>query len=774
MKLPLSLIKSFIPLDLPAVQIGEILTLLGVEVDGIENAHPPFAKVVIGEVISVKRHPEAEKLQVAEVSDGEKLFSVVCGAPNCRAGMKSAFAKVGALLTDADGKQRTIEKALIRGVESFGMLCSGSELKISEDFEGILDLPEETRVGDDATSLLWDPVFELSLTPNLGHCMSALGIARELSAALRTPYTLPNRAQGKSSLPLKIEIKDPHLCPRYMAYLIEGVQVGPTPFWIKKQLESSGHKSVNNLVDVTNYIMLKFGQPQHVFDYDRIEGGRIEVGPAKEAFQFLGLDGTLRDVAAGALVISDARRPIALAGVMGGAETAVTKKTSRILLESAVFDPIAVRKTARQTGIRTESSHRFEKGVDPNGVSLALFEAAAMLGGQHIGFADVVKGPFREKQIAYRTSRINQILGTRFSETEVEEILGRLNIATAKGKATIPTYRRDLNEEIDLVEEVARVYGYNNIEKRVPKVTPSQIPNDPLFCFENEMRDMLAKEGLTEFLTCDLISPKLGEISREITPAAMQFLKAKYAKSDDFSVLRTSLLPSLLQVVKQNFAQKNYNIAAFEIGRIHFLQKGEPVEIPMLALLLAGERAPHHWSEKGKEVDFFDLKGIIENFIHAKFTPSSHMSLHPGRQADIFIKDLLVGSLGEVHPHFLSQFDIDRRVIYAELNLLSLLKMRQMHLKIAPLAQYPSSERDWTVSLGEREPIEPIFQAIAKAKPPFLEKVELIDLYTPPDSAKMKNATFRFTYRDPLRTIQFEEVEKEHAKLIQSVKPLAK
>lgn len=766
MKLPLSLIKSFLPLDLPPAKIGEILTLLGIEVDAIEHAQLNFAKVKVAEVITAKPHPNAKNLQIAEVNDGHHTHTVVCGAPNCRAGMKTAFAEIGAVLTDADGMQRRIEKTTIRGVESSGMLCSGAELRLSKDHDGvILDLPHDFKTGDDVAHLLWDPVFELSLTPNLGHCMSALGVARELSAALNLPF--PHAKASKcSGSPYSVSIHDPASVPRYMCCLIEGVKVGPSPFWLKKQLEACGQKSINNLVDATNYIMMKWGQPLHAFDAALIEGNQIHVSKAKASFKFLGLDGVEREAPAHALIISDQKKPIALAGVMGGENSAVTDQTTRVLLEGACFDPISVRLTSKKVGLRTESSQRFEKGVDPVQVETALFEAAKLMGGRIVACFDSHPQPYSSRKIPYRTQRINQILGTKLSETEVQEILARLNIQTQENIASIPSYRQDITEEIDLVEEVARVYGYNNIEKSIPLCSTSLLPNDPVFLFEKEMRDSLTRAHLTEFLTCDLISPALAEIAKEISPFPM--LQTVYSKSEEFSVLRTSLLPGLLQVVKGNFAQKNYNLFAFEIGRIHLLQKKEVEEIPMVGILITGNLEELHWSRKPVEVDFFDLKGILENLLEGNFKPSNHPFFHPGRQADVHIEDLVVGSFGEIHPRLLQKFDIDKKVYYAELNLLHLLKKKKTHLKMAPLPQFPASERDLTLPLPLKAPISELFETIQKHKSHLLEKVELIDLYLPEDK-EVKNATFRFVYRDPLKTISFEEVEAEHAKIARAL-----
>lgn len=769
MKLPLSLIKAFLPLELSPTQIGETLTLLGIEVDAIENEQPPFAGVVVGEVMSAQRHPDAKNLQIAEVSDGNQIFSVVCGAPNCRAGMKTAFAQCGAVL-----KEKRIEKTTIRGVQSHGMLCSAAELNLSSHSEGILELPFEMKTGEDLIQVLWDPIFELSLTPNLGHCMSALGIARELSAALQIPLHRTAPSLPQTPLNIKVHVQDERLCKRYMCRLVENVKVGPSPFWLKHQLESCGQKSINNLVDAANYIMMKTGQPLHVFDFDLLEGDSLEIGPSSKSHSFMGLDGIEREVPAGSLFISDGKKPIALAGIMGGANSAVSETTTRVLVEAACFDPICIRNTSKKIALRSESSQRFEKGVDPVGVEAALNEACQMMEGAVKGFFDWKKGSLHPKKIAFRFSRANQLLGTHLSTTEIEQIFTRLGFKTVKEEVEVPLYRADINEEIDLIEEVARIYGYNHIAKPTPKVTLSQHPNDPMFLFENEMRRKMSGLGLCEFLTCDLISPKLAEIGHAITPLSMGFLKMAYSKSEEYSVLRTSLLPGLLQVVKGNLDQKNLSIAAFEIGRIHFMQKDKVVEIPMGAILLSGKASLPHWSQKSAEVDFFDLKGIVENLLNADFRPSQHITFHPGRQADVQIGELTVGSLGEVHPAFLEKFNIDQRVYYAELHLPYLMQFKKTHLRMNPLPQFPSSQRDWTIPLPPKLLIDQVFHAIHSVRSPLLEKVELIDLYQPEETMQ-KNATLRFTYRDKLKTISFEEVESEHAKMIEFVaKNLAK
>lgn len=790
MKIPLSLLKTYISLDLPIETICNTLTMLGIEVDSILNEHPSFANVIVGEVLSVTPHPNAEKLNIAQVHDGKKSIQVVCGASNCRPGIKTAFAQVGSLLVDSDDKRRTIEKATIRGVESNGMLCSADELHLWKDNIGIMELPLEWENGQDLTKLLWDPVLELSLTPNLGHCLSAFGIARELSSGLQKeikqkPFPLVENTKSSIEKKITVQIDDFHLTPRYMGRLIENVQIGPSPFWLQKELYSCGLKPINNVVDVTNYIMIKTGHPMHAFDFDLIEGGTLRISTAKAQEKWMGLDGIERDIHPGTLVISDAKKIVATAGIMGGKNSAVSENTKNIFLECAFFDPITIRKGAKKLALRTDAAIRFEKGIDPNGIPKALDEAAYLIallshGEIALGKIDLKKETFTPKKISLRPARANQLLGTKLSFTEMENILKRLEckITASSDDAIlleVPTYRFDISEEIDLIEEIARLYGYNNIEKNKALCTPSQIPNDSVYLFEKLLRNKMIALGLQEFLTSDLISPKMADFCIEFMSAkGSQFLKAIHAKTEEYSILRPSLLPGLLQVAKTNLDLKNPTFSAFEIGRIHFLQNNQCIEVPMLALLLTGKAAPSHWSHKIEDVDFYTLKGLIENIVQTQRIPNitykkgNHISFHPGRQADIRINDLRIGSFGEVHPELLAKADIKQRIFYAEIDIEHLLKGHNPNAKFKPIPNLPSSERDWTVSLSAKSTIESLFEQIEHNRPEILEKFELIDLYIPENTAQ-KNATFRFTYRDLFKTISAEEVEEMHTKMISKI-----
>lgn len=787
MRLPLSLIRSFLPLDLPPAQIANALTLLGIEVDLIENERPPFSGVVVGEVRSTRPHPNAEKLQIVEVKEGNTTLQIVCGASNCRQGLKTALAKIGARLTDQDGKQREITKNLIRGVESSGMLCSNAELGLSGQEEGIIELPQEWESGEDLIPLLWDPIFHISLTPNLGHCMSALGIARELSAALQIPFhkhEIPlHKPRSSAAATIRIDVPNPTLCPLYLCCLIENVTIKPSPFWLQRQLLACGINPICNAVDSANYILCTMGQPLHIFDADKIKGRFLQTAPSQLLQKFIGLDEIEREIPTGTLLISDAQRPIAIAGILGGANSAVSAQTRNLLIESALFDPALIRKTTRKLALRTESAQRFEKGIDPQGVRSGLMEACDLILKVCGGFqaTDILEKNSLSKQpkeIHCRPHRINHLLGTTLSHTEIQEILHRLGCLTTKTdkdalRVTPPSFRLDLTEEIDLVEEVARIYGYNRIAKTPSRAISSKIPHDPAYLFEKEVRTRLIALGLQEFLSSDLISPALLQMGKEWLQKDALPLQTLHAKTEEYSLLRLSLLPGLMQAALKNFGHKTHSLHAFEIGRVHFLHNEQVVEEPMAAILLSGKNSPLHWSVKSADCDLFDLIGLVENFLEglricATFSPSQHCSFHPGRQADILSHGLIIGSVGEIHPELLEQADIKQRLLYAEVHLPHLMTLRPHRVRMHPIALFPSSERDWTLPLALNIPMSRVFEAIQAARTPLLARVELIDLYQP-EGCLEKNATFRFTYRDPLRTLSFEEVETQHQILIEKV-----
>lgn len=791
MLVSLSWLKEFVPLELSPHEIAEVLTMAGLEVDKVKDTPLKFSGVVCGEVLGTSPHPNADKLTVAQVTDGKEGFQVVCGASNCKTGVKVAFAKIGAKIDLEDGKKLKIKKGKLRDVESFGMLCSEEELGFAESSDRIMHLPSDTPLGIDLTKLYSDTLFEISLTPNLGHCMSMLGIARELAAKLDLKVTIPSVSLKEDSgtsidSKIKVTIKDPENCPRYTCRLVEGVTIGTSPAWLSSRLEAAGIRSINNIVDISNYVMLELGQPLHAFDYDKIQGKEIIVDSSEKELTMTTLDDEERTVPKGSLLIYDKSSPIAVAGVMGGKGSSTEDSTKNILIESAFFSPQSVRRGSKKLGLRSESSSRFEKGIDYERVTHALDRAAQLM--QQVAGGKIVSGMIDEKPAAYeerkltiRALRTSQILGTSLSLGEIESFLNALSFTTLNQtegsiEVAIPSYRNDVQGEIDLIEEVARIYGYNNIAQSTPRYATSTLPHDPIFLLENEVRKRCIGAGLQEFLTCDLISPKLSQIGLEASMSSSALIEVMHPSSVDQSILRSSLLPGLLASIKLNQDHKQENISAFEVGRIHFKDDTQFIERSNVAILLTGKTRPHHYESKPKQVDFYDLKGIVENLLEslnlASFTlqASTLTSFHPSKQMTLHSDGQLLGVIGEVHPEHLLTLDLKERVFFAQLDLHDLLSAKKRSTQMTPLPQFPESERDWTISLKKDFSLGAFYEALESFLSKLLKNTTLLDIYESDKiGADRKNVTFRFTYRDDKKTIEYDKVEKEHQRLQQTI-----
>lgn len=793
MKFLLSWLKEYIDVQESPAELAKILTSLGLEVDSISALGKGFDGVVVGRVVSVEKHPNADKLCIATVSDGFEDFQVVCGAKNCRAGILTAFAKLGATLTDQDGNILEIKKTKIRDVESFGMLCAEDELLLSKESDGIMEFSSQVKEGTDVAKLYEDTFFEVSLTPNLGHCMSILGIASELSAAISKDICIPeafvSEGSEEISSKIKVSVEDPNKAPRYCCRVIEGVSMVSSPEWMQRRLIASGVRPINAVVDITNYVFLETGQPLHAFDLAKIPSRHIIVRSAKDNESFVTLDGQERILKAQDLLICQGNdvqnsSPIAIGGVMGGLNSEVDETTKDILIESAYFDPPSIRQTSKRLGLQTDASRRFERNADPNISTYALDRAAmlinALAGGNTCqGVIDVASQIFPEKRIACRLSRVNDLLGTHLGSGEVENIFNRLKFGCRwDGKdlfsVQVPTSRADINEEIDLVEEVARIYGYDNIPKVKPKFNSSLLPHAPMYTFENKVRSRALAEGLQEVVTCDLIGPSiLNIVGHQLMPQEA-VVKVLNPTSIEQSILRTSLLPGLLQAIKYNYDHHNHDFSAFEIGRIHFKDQNQYKEQSVVGIVMTGKGSPHHWDEKPKDCDFYDLKGIVVNVLETlgckepKFAPNSLASFHSGRQASFSIDDLEIGSMGEVHPSIVCRLDIPQRIYFAEINLYDLYQFRKGETLVKELATFPASTRDWTVTISKNQSVVEIIDEIQRVSSPLLEKIYLQDLY---ESDKLgqdkRNATFHFVYRDNDKTVSQVEVDNEHLRIIE-------
>lgn len=791
MKLPLSWIKEIIDLDTPPHQVADLLTHAGLEVDSFAPLPLNFEKVVVGQVTHTEKHPDADTLCIATVTDGIDSYQVVCGAPNCREGIKTAFAMVGAKLTDDNGKVLKVKKTKLRGVESYGMLCSQKELGLGENDEGIMEFADRITPGADIAEIYGDIIFEISLTPNLGHCANVIGVARELHAATGKSVKLPTiHIEEQDRIPVEKEasvaVHNPEKCPRYACRVIKNVKIGPSPSWLQKRLLACDLRPINNIVDITNYVLMEMGHPLHAFDYDRVEGHSIIVREAQNEEKIVTLDEKERILCSDDLLICDQNKPIAIAGVMGGQSSEVNSETKHVLLESALFQASAIRRTSKRLGLQTESSRRFERGCDPNNVLKALDRAAMLMrdiaGGTICsGIIDVKEHEFVEKIITCRLSRINKILGTQLGLSEVEAIFHRLEMEVkwdGKDLFTVkpPTYRVDVSGEIDLIEEVARIYGFENIPKNPARFTSSNLPHAPIYLFENEIRKRLITEGLQEFVTCDLIGPSLLNIVKVDVMPEEDTVKVINPTSIEQSILRTSLLPGMLQIAKYNYDHQVHNVSGFEIGRVHFKKKDQYKEQSVAGILLTGKTQPQHWSGSSEECDFYVMKGMIENLLSelqvGAFTFKNNDSkiFHPGRQASIYVESLEVGSIGEVHPSIIRRLDVPQRILFAELDLHNLYQVRKSDLQLKELSIFPSSTRDLTITLDDEVPIQEIFNAIYSIPSRLLESVSPINVYC---SEKLgegkKNVTFHFVYRDKKKTVAQEAVDAEHARITSQI-----
>lgn len=785
MRIPLSWLKEFISISISPAEIAKTLTMAGLEVDSWETIGANLQEVVVARVVESSKHPNADKLSLATVTDGKETYQIVCGAPNCRAGLKTALARIGVTVGQGD-QAFTIKKTKIRGVESFGMLCSASELGLSGDHDGIMEFSDDLPEGKALSDLFSETYFEISLTPNLSHCNSIYGVARELAALIEQPITLPQIAIKENDEPIEnnlhVSVKDKVDCPRYACRMIKNVKVGPSPEWLKKRLDQCGIRSVNNIVDATNYVCLEMGHPLHAFDYDKLEGREIIVRKAKENELLETLDSKERTLKETMLLICDSRKPAAIAGVMGGVDSEIKDQTRHIVLESAYFDPMSIRRTSKQLALQTDASKRFERGTDPNQILSVLDQAAVLIqrvaGGEILsGVIDIAAKEFPEAVVSCRLSRVNQIIGINFSRGEVENVFKRLKFRFQWDGQDIfivhvPTYRNDCKTEIDLIEEVARLTGYDNIPREGGRYLASVLPSAPIYLFEKDIRSRLIAEGLQEFLTCDLIGPTLLHIVHDATIPQDNSVKVLNPTSIEQSILRTTLLPGLLQVVKHNLDHQNHRIAGFEVGRIHFREGEKFQEQPVAGIILSGPSTPYHWEEKERSFDFFDLKGIVENLLEqlgiteAIFKNIGLSTFHSGRQASIFVDSLEIGSFGEIHPAIQRRLDVTQRIIFGEFNLKDLQQLVRPLEKIKKLAIFPGSERDWTVTVKEDVPFAQFVDIIKKLKSAILEDVSLKSIYKSEKLPKgYHNLTLHFLYRDPSKTIEQEVVEAEHQRI---------
>ena len=795
MRAPLNWLKDFVDIAIPLDALVERMTMAGLEVGGVEHVGADWQrdKLFVGEVMDVSAHPHADRLVLATVAYGQgEPQTVVTGAPNLKPGdrgQKVAFAVEGAQLWDGYSETprlQTLNRSSIRGVESAGMVCSEKELGLSDDHTGVIILDPDLPVGQPLRDALGDTVLEVELTPNVARANCIVGLAREVAALTGQPWRTPGAAAVAPLAAVtaygSVASADPDLCARYSASLIENVTIQPSPPWMQRRLQYAGQRPINNIVDITNYVMLETGQPLHAFDYETLQGG-VVVRRARPGETLQTLDGVERQLTPDMLLITDDSGPIALAGVMGGAATEVTERTRHIFLESANFNFVNIRRTSQQLRLHSEAAQRFGRGVDPDLTISALMRASRLMetlggGALHPDIADTYPAPPSPKTIALRAAEVTRILGMAFSPADMTSILTSLEFGCATHHANgdtrlevaVPSHRLDVSEPADLIEEIARIHGYGEIPTTLMRdVLPPQRSQPHLQGLE-QTRDILVGCGLTEIHSYSLSSLEIINRARaEGSPAvAEDYIGLANPISQERQLLRQSLLPSLLETLSANRRYRQ-RMALFEIGRVYWPQAGEelPLEQRYLGIAVSGPLLPRSWHDADEPPPFgwTHLKGIIDTLVQrlnvpqVRFAAATHATLHPARTAALAVNGAPLGIAGDVHPQVCEWFDLaDHSVAMLELNLDLLLAHRQPR-RYQPISRFPAVLEDVALVVDDDLPAQAVEDAIRAAGGEWLREVTLFDLYVgEPIPAGKKSLAYALTFQADDRSLTEDEV----------------
>ncbi|GLH64694.1 phenylalanine--tRNA ligase subunit beta [Parageobacillus sp. G301] len=776
-----------------AKELADLITKSGIEVESVEVLNKGAKGVVVGHVLEREQHPNADKLSkcLVDIGEGEPV-QIICGAPNVAKGQKVAVAKVGAVLPG----NLKIKRAKLRGEESNGMICSLQELGVEsklvpkEYADGIFVFPSDAPVGADVLELLNldDEVLELGLTPNRADCLSMIGVAYEVAAILGRDVKLPTIELQENNENvhdyISVRVDAPEDNPLYAGRIVKNVKIGPSPLWMQTRLMAAGIRPHNNVVDITNYILLEYGQPLHAFDYDRLGSKEIVVRRAKAGETIVTLDDTKRTLTEDHLVITNGTEPVALAGVMGGANSEVRDDTTTVFIESAYFTSPVIRKASKDHGLRSEASTRFEKGIDPARTKEALDRAAALMaeyaGGEVVGGV-VEVNTLKEKEVTVTITldRINRVLGTMITKDEVATILTNLQFVFTEDNGTftitVPSRRRDISIEEDIIEEVARLYGYDRLPATLPVAEAKPGKLTPYQAKRRQVRRYLEDVGLFQAITYSLTSE---EKATMFALETAEPIRLALPMSEERSVLRQSLLPHLLEVASYNRARQVENVAVYETGAV-YLANGEnelPSEKERLAGVLTGVWHAHLWQGEKKAVDFYVVKGILDglfellgltNRIEYKQAKREHM--HPGRTADILLDGKTIGFVGQLHPVVQKEYDLKETYVF-ELALTDLLNVEVEDIRYSPIPRFPSITRDIALVVDENVVAGELQKAIIEAGGELLKEVSIFDVYQGdrlPDGKK--SIAFSLRYYDPERTLTDEEVTAVHEKVIQAV-----
>ncbi|QKY69624.1 phenylalanine--tRNA ligase subunit beta [Lentibacillus sp. CBA3610] len=798
MLVSLNWLKDYIDIEsVSPEELSDRITRTGIEVDGIEYVAGKSSGVVVGYVESCDQHPNADKLSLCQVDTGDEQLQIVCGAPNIAQGQKVAVAKPGAVLPN-DFK---IKKVKLRGVESNGMICSLQELGIDEKYvpkdvsEGIFVFPDDVTAGESVERLLNldDAVLEFDLTPNRADALSMLGVAYETAAILDQDVTLPNEdvhpASEKAADYVSVNVGDPDLNPYYGAFIAKDIEIKQSPLWMRNVLIAAGIRPINNVVDITNFVLLEYGQPLHAFDYDRFGSDEVVTRRGRHGEKMVTLDGEERILSNENLVITNGKEPVALAGVMGGLNTEVNEDTTTVLLEAAYFDPSAVRTTVKDTGLRSDSSTRFEKGVDPNRVERAGLRACHLL--EKYASATILADPVafdeldrNEKTVTFETSDINKRLGTTITTEDIAVILNKLQFPLDqkqnKFAVHVPTRRGDITIFEDMVEEVARIYGYDHLPYTMPEGASQAGGLTQKQKLKRSVKNYMQSAGLMETITYSLtdyakidklVSPEL----REKNPNPVQL---SMPMSEDHRYLRLSILPELLKSLAYNRARTQTDIHYFELGNVFVSDEKMLSEYPdeklRLAGVLSGLWMNHPWQQEKKQVDFYLVKGIIEGLFDFLNTPISFEQarlpeMHPGRCATISIDNEVIGFFGQVHPSLEKSMDLKETYVF-DIDLAYVLGINTGTIDYQPIPKYPSVARDIAFIVDEDVNAGEMKETIEITGSPLVKNVQVFDVYKGENLPEgKKSIAYSLFYQDPEKTLKDNEVEQSYQKIVETV-----
>jgi phenylalanyl-tRNA synthetase beta chain len=786
-KVSLKWLKDYVDISLAPKELAEKLTMAGMEVKSIQSIGGPWENLVVAEVVTLNPHPNADRLKLPTVNLGTKQVTVVCGAPNISVGQKVVFASVGAQLIDGHtGKTMTLKPAKIRGVVSEGMVCSEKELGISDSHEGIMVLPAEAPVGTPLSEYLGDVILDLDITPNRPDCLSVIGIAREIAAltdhGLHLLEIHYEETEDSIDPLVSVAIVEPNLCPRYCASLVTGIKVGPSPWWLQQRLRNYGMRPISNIVDVTNYVMLEYGQPLHAFDYQKLRGHKIIVRRAESGETITTLDGVERILTQDILVIADEEKPVAIAGIMGGLDTEVTDETNTILFEAANFNQAVIRCGCRHLGLQSEASIRFDKGLSPDLPLQALKRATQLVlelaGGKAAkGVIDAYPGRGEPRAILLSTEEVKRLAGLEVGVGEIAKVLRSLGFECQEAhlpsqiSVVAPYWRSDVKCAADLVEEVVRITGYEKVPTtRLSSSLPMQEPT-PMLDFKQRLRNILVSCGFQEILSYSLTSlENLQKLSPDLDLKIIP-LKVANPLTKEQEYLRTTLRTNSLATLASNQKHEEAGVKLFEIGKV-FLPQGKelPQEKDMLCAVLSGPRQELSWHGDNEPLDFFDAKGVVEGLfnqlgLEATFEVSDDESLFPKRAVDIIISGDKVGVLGELHPKVTQAFELSGTVYLIEMDMEKLLDKTTRLKEYHAIPRFPCLSRDISLVIDKQvtyQQVEGIIQSF-----PLASKVTLFDLYIGKQLPEGKKSfAVRIVYQSPDHTLTDEEVNQTQEQML--------